>query len=86
MNRRRFLELLGTAIAGTAVVYSFPSIIVPKNIAAVSPSYEEFLRQYMHAAYKRYNDLNYNNYNIIPRGLVYLIDHQDRVLQGITAW
>lgn len=33
MNRRRFLELLGLAAAGSAVVYSFPSIIVPQNIA-----------------------------------------------------
>lgn len=32
MNRRRFLELMGMAAAGSAVVYSFPSIIVPKNI------------------------------------------------------
>ncbi len=32
MNRRRFLELLGTGMAATGVVYSFPSIIVPRNI------------------------------------------------------
>lgn len=35
MNRRRFLELLGMATAGTAVAYSFPSVIVPKNITTV---------------------------------------------------
>ena len=33
MNRRRFLELLGMAAAGTGIVYSFPSVIVPRNIA-----------------------------------------------------
>ena len=36
MNRRRFLELLGMAAAGTGIVYSFPSVIVPKNIAEVN--------------------------------------------------
>lgn len=35
MNRRGFLGLLGKAAAGAAVVYSFPSIIVPKNIEQV---------------------------------------------------
>src|SRR5258708_3421054 len=33
MNRRRFLELLGMAAAGTGIVYSFPSVIVPLNVA-----------------------------------------------------
>lgn len=32
MNRRRFLELMTKAVAGSAVAYSFPSTIVPKNI------------------------------------------------------
>lgn len=32
MNRRRFLELMGIGIGSSAIVYSFPSIIVPKNI------------------------------------------------------
>lgn len=32
MNRRRFFELLGQATIGGMVVYSFPSIIIPKNI------------------------------------------------------
>lgn len=32
MNRRRFLSLLGQATVGATVAYSFPSIIVPKNI------------------------------------------------------
>lgn len=36
LNRRRFLELLGMAAAGTGIVYSFPSVIVPKNIAVLS--------------------------------------------------
>lgn len=35
MNRRRFLELLGKGIAASGIVYSFPSVIVPKNIAPV---------------------------------------------------
>jgi hypothetical protein len=34
MNRRRFLELLGTAALGSGIVYSFPSVIVPKNISS----------------------------------------------------
>lgn len=33
MNRRNFLKFLGTATIGTGIVYSFPSIIVPKNIS-----------------------------------------------------
>lgn len=33
MNRRRFLELLGSAALGSGIVYSFPSVIVPKNIS-----------------------------------------------------
>lgn len=33
MDRRRFLGLVVKATAGSAVVYSFPSIIVPNNIA-----------------------------------------------------
>lgn len=32
MNRRGFLKFLGAATVGTTVAYSFPSIIVPKNI------------------------------------------------------
>lgn len=32
MNRRRFLSLLSQATVGATVAYSFPSIIVPKNI------------------------------------------------------
>lgn len=36
MNRRRFLELLGTAALGSGIVYLFPSIIVPKNIAPIT--------------------------------------------------
>jgi hypothetical protein len=32
MNRRRFLELLGMATVGSAVAYSFPKVIVPKNV------------------------------------------------------
>jgi hypothetical protein len=39
MNRRSFLQLLGQATASAAVVYSFPSIIVPKNIQPVVDSY-----------------------------------------------
>ncbi len=35
MNRREFLEILGLATAGGAVAYSFPEIIVPKNIIPV---------------------------------------------------
>lgn len=35
MNRRRFLELLGTAALGSGIVYSFPSVIVPKNIQRI---------------------------------------------------
>lgn len=37
MNRRNFLKFLATATVGTGVVYSFPSIIVPKNISEVYP-------------------------------------------------
>lgn len=36
MNRRRFISLLGQSVAGATVAYSFPSIIVPKNIRPVS--------------------------------------------------
>lgn len=32
MNRRSFLRTLGLAAAGGVVAYSFPSIIVPRNI------------------------------------------------------
>lgn len=32
MNRRNFLKFLGVASVGATVAYSFPSIIVPKNI------------------------------------------------------
>lgn len=35
MNRRGFLSLLGQAAVGSVVAYSFPSIIVPKNIQPV---------------------------------------------------
>lgn len=35
MNRRRFLELLGKATVTTAVAYSFPDIIIPKNIIPI---------------------------------------------------
>lgn len=33
MNRRRFIELLTSATIGSTVAYSFPSIVVPKNIS-----------------------------------------------------
>lgn len=39
MNRRRFLELLGQAAVGGTVVYSFPAIIVPKNIVVPAIGY-----------------------------------------------
>lgn len=32
MNRRNFIKFLGAASVGATVAYSFPSIIVPKNI------------------------------------------------------
>lgn len=32
MDRRGFLKIFGKAAAGAAIVYSFPSIIIPKNI------------------------------------------------------
>lgn len=35
MNRRNFLKFLGAASAGATVAYSFPSIIVPKNIEVI---------------------------------------------------
>lgn len=34
MDRRGFLKIFGKAAAGAAIVYSFPSIIIPKNISA----------------------------------------------------
>lgn len=39
VNRRRFISLLGQAVAGATVAYSFPSIIVPRNIQPVLDSY-----------------------------------------------
>jgi hypothetical protein len=35
MNRRGFLRALAQATVGAAVVYSFPSIIVPQNLALI---------------------------------------------------
>lgn len=35
MNRRNFLKFLSAASVGATVAYSFPSIIVPKNIELV---------------------------------------------------
>lgn len=35
MNRRDFLNWLGKAAVGGAVAYSFPKVIVPKNIVIV---------------------------------------------------
>ena len=32
MNRRRFLELLASTAVTSGVAYSFPSVIVPRNI------------------------------------------------------
>lgn len=64
VSRRRFLELLGMATAGASVAYSFPSIIVPKNIIAVEsviPA-ECVIRK--------------QGYNLAPRGLTYLIDDE----------
>lgn len=37
MNRRGFLSFLGKASAGAYIAYSFPEIIVPKNIDIFSP-------------------------------------------------
>ena len=36
MNRRRFLELVGMTVAAGTVAYSFPRIIVPRNLEKVS--------------------------------------------------
>ncbi len=36
MDRRRFIELLGMATVGAHIAYSFPSVIVPRNIAPES--------------------------------------------------
>lgn len=38
MDRRRFLELLTKATVGGAVAYSFPDVIVPKNIEVKAAS------------------------------------------------
>lgn len=35
MNRRKFLELLSSAALGSGIVYSFPSVIMSKNISTV---------------------------------------------------
>lgn len=35
MDRRGFLGLLGKAVASATVAYSFPSVIVPKNLGEV---------------------------------------------------
>jgi len=43
MDRRRFLQSLGLASAGGIVAYSFPKIIVHKNIEAVTNLGEIFL-------------------------------------------
>lgn len=36
MNRRNFLKFLGVASIGASVAYSFPSIIIPKNIDTIN--------------------------------------------------
>lgn len=69
MNRRRFLELLGMAAAGTGIVYSFPSVIVPKNIALPEFAPEVF-------PFEAFNQ---------PTGLAFLLDDSSRVLQGVTT-
>lgn len=38
MNRRRFLEIFSAGAIGSGIVYSFPKIIIPKNIIRSSNS------------------------------------------------
>ena len=36
MHRRSFIKFLGVATIGSTIAYSFPSIIVPKNIEDIN--------------------------------------------------
>lgn len=45
MNRRGFLSSLSLAIVGTGVAYSFPDIIVPKNIISLEEIYGDGIIQ-----------------------------------------
>ena len=74
MNRRRFLELLTTAAVGSAVAYSFPSIIVPRNLIATPDDAE--------IEFYRHEILKSTDYFMAPRGLAYLINDRSRSLQG----
>lgn len=54
MNRRGFLNLIGKASMGAYVAYSFPSIIVPKNIITIQ-EYKDSLISFaaMNRAYEK---------------------------------
>lgn len=54
MNRRRFLELMGIGIGSSAIVYSFPTIIVPKNIVIPAPTLQVFDVRALSAAQRLY--------------------------------
>lgn len=76
MNRRLFLNsLLGVAVGG-AVAYSFPSIIVPKNIMLAS--FAEAILNSNPVAY-------WPLYNQAPNGLIFLLDDRARSLQGFQT-
>jgi len=45
MNRRNFLQFLGAATIGSTVAYSFPSIIVPKNIITLKEVATDYLSE-----------------------------------------
>lgn len=61
MDRRRFLGLISRAVAGSAVAYSFPTIIVPKNISLImeigsfrGPSKQSFHVDWLAEAQREY--------------------------------
>lgn len=83
MDRRRFLELLGMATAGSVVAYSFPSIIVPKNIDLIdqinSVTIKEIFPKRIDGFFRESNFLAY------LRGPATIFDILDEEMAGATA-
>ena len=72
MNRRRFIELLTTAAVGGTIAYSFPSIIVPRNLIVPAESMWVYPTHF-----------GMSGYLLAPKGLAFLINDSSRILQGM---
>lgn len=65
MNRRSFLKFLSIATIGSTITYSFPSIIVPRNIISLEDTKEVYPELIRDLFFREQPDLAYLRKNYL---------------------